>query len=275
MPSAEEELEEVVEKAESVDADRRTAPNARIVYEAVRREGEHELSRGVVALFCSGLAAGLSLGFSLVTEAALRLHLPQAQWVPIIAKFGYSVGFLIVILGRQQLFTENTLTPILQLLVRRDAETLWQVARLWVTVLIANLLGTALFAWVASYSYGFTPQMQHVMALIGDQTMAYGFGSTLVRGIYAGWLIALVVWLMPFAETARVAIIIIITYVIGLGEFSHVIAGSVDALFLVAVGQLSAVDYVIGFLIPALIGNIIGGVSLVAVVNYGQVGLEN
>lgn len=264
-----------LEIEEHHDALERVAPNARIVYEAVRREGEHELGRGVQALFWSGLAAGLSMGFSMVTEAALRAHLPHAEWTPIIAKFGYSVGFLIVILGRQQLFTENTLTPILQLLQRRDAATLGQVARLWVIVLAANLFGAALFAIAAAYTGAFAPEVARAMGSIGRETMAHGFGATLMRGIFAGWLVALIVWLMPFAETARVAVIIIITYVIGLAGFSHVIAGSVESMYLVAMAQASPADYFIVFFLPALIGNVIGGVSLVAAVNYAQVGLDS
>lgn len=87
----------------------RVAIGARVVYEVVRLEGEDELERPGVALAWSGLAAGLSMGFSLLAEAALMSHLPNAAWRPLIARAGYSVGFLVVILGRQQLFTENTL----------------------------------------------------------------------------------------------------------------------------------------------------------------------
>ncbi|HMR68580.1 MAG TPA: formate/nitrite transporter family protein, partial [Anaerolineae bacterium] len=108
---------------------RRTAPRAAIVYETIRREGEDELDRTTAALIYSGLAAGLSMGFSFLGEALLQAHLPEAPWRPLISKAGYSLGFLIVILGRQQLFTENTLTPILQLLDRLDVKTLMQVLR--------------------------------------------------------------------------------------------------------------------------------------------------
>ena len=94
------------------EARRRTAPKAAVVYEAIRREGEFELDREMSALVWSGFAAGLSMGFSFLMEALLTYYLPQEKWVPLLSKFGYSIGFLIVVLGRQQLFTENTLTSL-------------------------------------------------------------------------------------------------------------------------------------------------------------------
>src|SRR3954453_15635744 len=98
-------------EAAEEEAHERASPGGEVVYKAIMREGEDELDRPSSALFWSGLAAGLSMGFSLIAEGLLRAHLPDAPWRPTVAKFGYSLGFLIVVLGRQQLFTENTLTP--------------------------------------------------------------------------------------------------------------------------------------------------------------------
>src|SRR5579883_3111500 len=94
---------------EEKQVQQRTAISAHIVYEAILAEGESELERSTSALVYSGLAAGLSMGFSFLTEGFLRARLPDASWTPLVAKLGYAMGFLIVILGRQQLFTENTL----------------------------------------------------------------------------------------------------------------------------------------------------------------------
>src|SRR5437868_2963322 len=113
----------------------RTSPPGEVVYAAVYREGEHELKRKTGELALSGLAAGLSMGFSMVSEALLQAHLPDAPWRPLISKLGYSVGFLVVILGRQQLFTKNTLTVILPLLREKKLAVLGRVGRLWAVVL--------------------------------------------------------------------------------------------------------------------------------------------
>jgi formate/nitrite transporter FocA (FNT family) len=99
-------------EAERQEAQQRSSTTAHVVHAAVRQEGEHELQRTSAGLAWSGLAAGLSMGFSLMVEGALHAHLPDKSWSEIISKAGYSAGFVIVILGRQQLSTENTSTPI-------------------------------------------------------------------------------------------------------------------------------------------------------------------
>jgi formate/nitrite transporter FocA (FNT family) len=99
---------------EEVDAQSR--PNATLIHETIRAEGESELDRDSIALLLSGLAAGLSMGFSLVLQGHLYASLPDGPARILISPLGYTLGFLIGVLGRQQLFTENTLTPILPLL---------------------------------------------------------------------------------------------------------------------------------------------------------------
>lgn len=263
--------EESLDEHEQAQAEEHSRPNALVVHEVIRREGEKELERSALALIWSGLAAGLSMGFSLVTEGLLRAHLPDAPWRPLVTKLGYSVGFLITVLGRQQLFTENTLTPILPLLTKRDARTLSQVLRLWGLVLAANLVGTFIFAWAMGHTLAFPAEAKAAFAQIGAEAMEGGFGAHCVRGVFAGWLIALMVWLLPAAEQSRLQIIVILTYLVGLAGLSHVIVGSVETLSLVTTGAASWGAYFGGFLAPTLLGNILGGTMLVAVLNYGQV----
>jgi formate/nitrite transporter FocA (FNT family) len=260
------------DEVESVhaEADERSSPSAHVIYETIRQEGEDELARESTALAWSGLAAGLSMGFSFVAEALLRHHLPQASWQPLLTKLGYSVGFFIVILGRQQLFTENTLTVVLPLLVRKNAEVLLNLQRLWSVVLVANLLGALAFAWVLAQSEVFDVGLRGVFGEIAAEAMRPSFGVTLLRGIFAGWLIALMVWLLPFAEASRLWVVIALTYLIGVAHFPHVIAGATEVFYLGVSGVRSWVEVLGGYLLPTLIGNIIGGVTLVAALAHGQ-----
>jgi formate/nitrite transporter FocA (FNT family) len=253
------------------EAEERSAPPASVVYEAIYLEGKDELGRGASALFFSALAAGLSMGFSLITEALICAALPDTPWRALICKFGYSVGFLIVVLARQQLFTENTLTPILPLLQHRSWKTFLRVSRLWAIVLFANLVGAAAVAVIAGNSTAFDPEVRKTFAEMGRAEMQYGFATTMLRGVFAGWLLALMVWLLPFAEQARIWVIVAITYLVGLGNFSHIIAGSL-ATFTWAASESGHWGTVItGFCIPCLIGNVFGGTLLVAVLNHAQV----
>lgn len=257
--------------AEHEEAAERTATPASVVHEAIRKEGVDELSRPTSALAWSGLAAGLSMGFSLVTQGLIRSHLPDAPWRPLVANFGYSIGFLIVILGRQQLYTENTLTAILPLMARRDRATLVQVLRLWAVVLASNLLGGLIFAWAVGRTDVFEPAAHQAFREIGVEALRGTFGAIFLRGVFAGWLIALMVWLLPLADTARVGVIILITYVVGLGGLSHIVAGSVEAFYAAVVGSVSWSHCLAAYMLPTLIGNILGGVTLVAALNHAQV----
>jgi formate/nitrite transporter FocA (FNT family) len=257
--------------AEEKQVKDRVAVGVNVVYEAIRREGETELHRPLAALAWSALAAGLSMGFSFIGEALLASRLPDQSWRPLVAKTGYCLGFLIVILGRQQLFTENTLTVILPLLLAKDLKVLWRVARLWGVVLAANLVGTFLFAFCIAHISLFEPHVRESLKEIGAAHVNSSFEIVLVRAIFAGWIIALMVWLLPGADSARVSIIIILTYLVGIGGFSHIIAGSTTMFYLVVTGSLTWGAYITGFFIPTLLGNIVGGVSLVAALGHAQV----
>ena len=263
------------------EVEERRSPTGEVVYEAVFQEGEQELKRPVSALVWDGLAAGLSMGFSFLGAGLIRAFLPDAQWAPLLASFGYTLGFLIVILGRQQLFTENTLTVMLPLMRRHDAHTLGQVLRLWgvafaanvvgAMIFAANIVGAIVFAAVLAHTDVVQPHVFESLRHTALDAMPGSFGIAFVRGIFAGWMIALVVWLLPFAESARVGVIVILTYIVGLARLTHVIVTAVDGSFSAFVGDATWSAFLAHGLVPALLGNILGGVSLVAALNHAQV----
>lgn len=259
------------EAAESEEADERSSPSGTIVYKAILKEGCEDLERTSYALFWSGVAAGLAMGFSALAQAFLNARLPEEDWTPLVSKFGYAAGYLVVILGRQQLFTENTLTPILPLLQRKPDATFANVSRLWSIVLVANLIGAAVIALVFAHTNAIEPEVRDAIAANAERAMALDFGTVVLRGVFAGWLIALIVWLLPFAESARLWVIVIITYIVGLGEFTHVIAGSVDVFTYAALGGTGWLEAFAQYTFPAFIGNVIGGLALVTALNHGQV----
>ncbi len=217
------------------------------------------------------------MGFSLIATGLLRSVLPpNAPWSAVVSQAGYTLGFLIVVLGRQQLFTENTVTAIIPLLDNRDRlKTFGNVVRLWAIVLVTNLIGALIFALLVYHSGAFDSNVKRAFFELGTTTLSYDFGTTLIKGIFAGWLIALMVWLLPAAQYQRLWVIMIITFVVGAAGLSHIIAGSVEALYAVVAGGASWSRYFIDFLIPVFIGNSIGGVLLVSILNYGQVAPEN
>jgi formate/nitrite transporter FocA (FNT family) len=148
---------------------------------------------------------------------------------------------------------------------------LLRVARLWGVVLFTNLLGTFLFAFFVARADLFPPEVREALAAVGAAHTGATFEMVFVRAIFAGWLIALMVWLLPGAESSRVAIIIILTYLVGLGNFNHIVAGSTTLFCLISTHALSWSSYFLHFFVPTLFGNVVGGVSLVAALGHAQV----
>jgi formate/nitrite transporter FocA (FNT family) len=251
-----------------------SSPRAKVIHEIVRDEGEEELARTTGAIVWSGLAAGLSMGFSFLAMAMIEAALPDAPYRSLIDGFGYSLGFVIAVLGRQELFTESTLTAVLPVFVRRDAKTTLALARFWALVLSANLVGTFIFAGLLSINGLFAESVHAALKEIAHLSVSGPFWPTLVKAVLAGWLIALMVWLLPAAKSARLFVILLLTYVVAIGHFSHIIAGSVEAFYAVLTGDASIGDYIVGFLVPTLIGNTIGGVALVALLNHAPLAPE-
>ncbi len=242
-----------------------------VIHEIVREQGETELERPFSGLAWSGLAAGGSIGFSFMLMAELQAALPRAPWQGLVSSFGYSLGFLIVILGQQQLFTETTLTALIPTLTRRDWRSLLGTLRVWSIVLVANLAGTVVFGVVSARADIFRPETVTAMRSLAAHTMDQAFWTTTLEAAAAGWLIGLMVWLLPGAGSARTLIVLVLTYTVAVSGFNHIVAGSTEAVFGVASGQATIHDYVVKFFLPTLLGNTIGGTVLVGLLNHAPV----
>jgi formate/nitrite transporter FocA (FNT family) len=251
-----------------------STPHALVVHEVVREEGEAAMERRPSALMWSALAAGMSMGFSFLVEAIIESALPPASWRHLVSSLGYTIGFVFVILGRQQLFTESTLTAVLPVLTRRDMKSVGKTLRFWAIVLLFNLIGTTIFAAMLQYQGVFSPDVTAALGQVAHAPFSGDFPVTFVRAVFAGWLVALMVWLLPSARSARLLTILLVTYTVGVSRLAHVIAGSAEASYAVMSGAASVGDYFLVFLLPTLLGNVIGGVAMVAIVNHGAIAPE-
>lgn len=260
-----------LDEAEQRQAAAGAPMGALVIHEIVRDQGEEELERSVSGLAWSGLSAGLSIGFSFLVQSTLQAGLPDTPWSHLVSGFGYATGFLIVILGRQQLFTETTLTAVIPALTRPDWKTISGAARVWAIVLASNIVATWIFAWISSWPGLFPEATTKAMTEIASHTMDHPFLHTAMTGGSAGWLIGLMVWLLPGAGPSRLLIIILLTYVIAICQFPHIIAGSVEAAYHVFTGHASVGDYVWRFLLPTLLGNSAGGAILAALLNHAPI----
>lgn len=249
----------------------RASPRTPVIYEIVCRLGEEEMDRPSISLWWSGLAAGLSLSFSLLAQAILQIHLPDAPWRPLVTSFGYTVGFVMAVLSRQQLFTENTLTALLPVIAALTVGNVTRLLRMWSIVLLANFVGTFFAALFCTFTPVLTPDLHDAMLQISRHLLADGWVEMFFKAITAGFLMAAMVWLIPSADSAQFHVIVLLTYLIAAGGFMHIVAGSMEAFMLVLGHAMSWEAMILHFMVPVLLGNIVGGTALFGLIAYAQV----
>jgi formate/nitrite transporter FocA (FNT family) len=272
--SPEDEILEVslaLSEKEQDDVEEGQRPRAPVVYEIVRREGQNELTRPLASLWWSGVAAGISIGFSFLAQGALFAYLPDAVWKRAAAALGYSAGFLIVILGRQQLFTENVLTAVLPVMTHWKLSWLLRMLRLWLAVLTANVAGCFLFGCAFAFLPIADGNFSSALAGLVHDVMRNTPFEMFSKGIGAGWLIAALVWIIASTNGLEFFVIGFLTYLIALFGFTHVVAGTAEVLYGVLTGLTSFYDAALKFFLPVLAGNVFGGTVLFSVLSYAQV----
>ncbi|WP_226628578.1 formate/nitrite transporter family protein [Alloyangia pacifica] len=253
----------------SVDSASRLS--ARLIYEVIRRDGEEELNRPSVSLIWSGLAAGILISLSVIAQAVLLTYLPEADWAVLVESLGYSLGFIVVIYGRMQLFTENTITTVMPVVAQRSATCLRKMIRLWAIVLAANVVGAMIASGFLLLPGVLPPELTESLLAVARHAVEGTAGGNFVRAMPAGVLIAALVWVMPGARGEALVIVLAMTWLLAVAGFAHVIAGSVEAGLLVWHGDMGMAQAVFGFFLPVLAGNVVGGTAIFTLVTWGQV----
>ncbi|WP_306132246.1 formate/nitrite transporter family protein [Roseivivax marinus] len=260
------------EEAMQIARHRALAPRA--IYEVINLEGREEVRRPLGSLFWSGIAAGIGISASVLAEGILHQVFFDHPYRFAIENMGYTVGFILVILARIQLFTENTITVVLPVLKDKSLTLLYCAARLWVVVFLANIIGTFFVALLSVHGGTVVPEYVEGMKAISEHYSEYTFWEALKYGVPAGFFIAAIVWMLPSSEGTEIFVIFVFTYLIAMGEFTHVVAGSKEAFLLWLSGDITAYKCFIGLILPSFIGNVLGGTGLFALLAYGQVKAE-
>jgi formate/nitrite transporter FocA (FNT family) len=253
-----------------------TRLTAREIHDNILEPGEKELERPTAALAWSALASGLVIGFSFIGGA----YAASLTTDPVLrhAAFSavYPLGFIFVVMARSELFTENTLVPVIPFLEHRDARRFRELLRVWAVLLVGNLVGALIFGWTLARTPMVEASLHPELARISLQALSASFGEVLYLAVFAGWLIALLAWLLgsTHSTAAQIAMIWLCTAPIGALHFRHSIAGAVEAFYAAAAGGVGWGHAIGGFVVPAVVGNAIGGVLLVALLNHGQVMAE-
>lgn len=244
-------------------------PTAEDIYQQVALNAKAELKRTTVSLAISGFAGGIFMGLSGLGTALVLGLFGTSPTTHFVATMFYPIGFIVVIIGRAQLFTENTLYPVA--LVLSEKRELWNTLRLWCTVLPANVLGALAFAALAVRTSALMPATREALMQLGVTAARVSPAGIFWSAVTAGWIIATAAWLVSGSHsiTGSVIILWILTYVVGLGSFAHCIATSGEILSAVLGGQLATVTY-LHWLWLAVAGNVCGGIFMVTLLEYGQ-----
>jgi len=245
-----------------------------IMYEQIEA-GLKEHKRSNLGLFLSALSAGLEVGFSILIIGiiyTLFINESSSGQLALMMALVYPIGYIFVIIGRSELFTEHTTLATLPVL--NGQATLGSLAKLWIVVYFGNLTGGYIFG---SISLIFNGEMHLIgkdfFYFVSEKMLKYSISATLISGIMAGWLMGMLSWLLSSAQDtfSRVVMIFLVTFLISIAGLHHCIVGSIE-VFMAFFGEANKIswDQFLKFQVLATLGNIIGGVFLVATVKYAH-----
>ncbi len=238
------------------------------IFRRVLATAAHELERPTSTFIWGALAAGLILGFSFLARAVVTAAVPGQP--SLVGDLLYPVGFIFVILGRYPLYTENTLTPMTLALTR--FASLRDLLRIWGFSYLPNLVGAGVFALLLAATGIMRPDTAEVAYSMGEHLLEAPWADAFFRALLAGWLLAGLVWLVHAARdtVSRLLLVWLVIYLQVSAELYHCIVGSVEVLYVVFRGDASFWAYLSDFLVPVTLGNTVGGVVFVAVLNWAQ-----
>jgi formate/nitrite transporter FocA (FNT family) len=250
-----------------------TRRTAHEIFEKVLENASDELQRSSRALAFSGVAGGMGMGLTGLSVATAQSLLGTSAWSEFASLMFYPLGFIAVIIGRSQLFTENTLFPVALILTER--KHVLNTLRLWMVVFLANIGGAMLFAFITMKTGALPYEVGIRLAALGIRSVAGSSVHIFWSAVIGGWIIALMAWTVTASHwtVGQIAVTWMLTAVVGMGRFAHCIATSGEILSAVFTSQVGIGAYG-HWLLLATIGNVAGGVTFVTLLNFGQVKME-
>lgn len=237
------------------------------VFQRVIAAADAEVRTGARELFFSALAAGFAITVTFLMHASMY---GKTDGDPLLSIVLYPIGFVYIILGGYQLYTENTLPPVALALERLTS--IPNLFRIWTIVLCGNFLGGAVGALVLAKTGVFSPAAAAAATEIAFRGIETPFWDLFFRAGFTGLIVGGVVWLDFAARDtiSRFATVYIAFIAIAMGELFHVVVSFPELVYLVLNGHVAFTTGLQGFILPVLLGNTLGGVLLVTVVNYFQ-----
>jgi formate/nitrite transporter FocA (FNT family)/nucleotide-binding universal stress UspA family protein len=236
------------------------------VYQRVVADADHEVTSGTRELFFSALAAG----FAITVTFLLYASVTATTDAKIVGVLLYPLGFIYIIIGGYQLYTENTLPPVALTLERLASVP--TLLRHWLIVLAGNFVGGGLGAVALAYGGVFDDATAAVAIGFAEKGIATPASHLFVKAAFAGLIVAGVVWINFAAKDtiSRLVVVYLAFLAIPMGNLFHVVVSFTEVVYLALVTGVNPIPALGGFVLPVLLGNTVGGVVLVTVVNYYQ-----
>ena len=236
------------------------------VFQRIITAADEEVTTKSRELFFSALAGGFAITLTFMIYASMTSKTDS----PVVASLLYPIGFIYIILGGYQLYTENTLPPV-ALTIERLA-SVPAMLRQWIIVLFGNFAGGVFGALILAYTGVFSPEAAIAAIDISQKGIETPFWDLFFKAGFAGLIVAGVVWLDYSARDtiSRFFLVYIAFLMIPLADLFHVVVSFTELMYLFFLGETSLLSGMFGFVLPVLLGNTIGGVVLVTVVNFFQ-----
>lgn len=237
------------------------------VFQRIIAVADEEATTGPRELFFSGLAAGFAITVTYLLYASLTA---ATGGDPILSALLYPLGFVFIILGGYQLYTENTLPPVVLVLERLASVP--RLLAIWAVVVLGNFAGGGIGALVLARTGVLSPDGAAAAAALATKGVQTPFWDLFYKAAFAGLIVAGVVWLMYAVRDSltRLLVVYLAFLAIPFGNLFHVVVSFTELMYLVFTGQGALVGGLVGFVLPVFLGNTAGGVLLVTVVNYFQ-----
>jgi formate/nitrite transporter FocA (FNT family) len=237
------------------------------VFQRIIAVADEETTRKTRELFFSALAAGFAITVTFLLYASMTASTGRD---PVLSALLYPLGFVFIIIGGYQLYTENTLPPVVLLLERLVSVP--HLLKIWGVVVAGNFVGGGVGAFVLAQAGVFSSETAQAAAYLSRKGLETPFWDLFFKAVFAGLIVAGVVWLVYTVRDsiARVVIVYLAFLAVPFGNLFHVVVSFTEVMYLVFTGQGPLLGGLFGFVLPVLLGNTVGGVVLVTVVNYFQ-----
>lgn len=243
------------------------------IFQRVVASAEEEVEDTHVELFFSGIAAGFAIAVTVLGYTVVAAAVGDAEGLTqLLAPLLYPIGFVIIVIGHYQLYTENTLPPVTLVLTRLASVP--ALLRVWGLVIAGNFVGVAVGAYLLAVTGVFAPHEAAVAQGFAAKALAQSWWDLFYNGVFAGWLVAGLVWVDHGARDtiARIALVYAIVFVIPAADLYHVVTSTAESLYLLFRGGATPMALFRDYLLPVFLGNTIGGVVPVAIINFAHTG---